>query len=67
MIITNKAIGRRTLLKGLGTALALPLLDSMIPALGAASRVASTGVKRFGAVYVPNGMIMNKWTPAAAG
>jgi hypothetical protein len=67
MIITKKAIDRRTILRGLGTALALPLLDSMIPALGAQSRALTSGVKRFGAVYVPNGMIMNKWTPATAG
>ena len=67
MIITNKAIDRRTVLRGLGTALALPLLDSMIPALGAQTRALTSGVKRFGAVYVPNGMIMNKWTPEATG
>ncbi len=67
MINTKKAIPRRTILKGLGTALALPLLDSMVPALSAQGRVVAAGVKRFGAVYVPNGMIMNKWTPQAEG
>src|SRR5262245_45929734 len=67
MIVTKKAIPRRTILRGFGTALALPLLDSMIPALNAAAGTAASGVKRFGAVYVPNGMIMNKWTPATEG
>jgi Protein of unknown function (DUF1552) len=60
MIITKKAISRRTVLRGAGAALALPLLDSMIPALSAAPKP----VTRFGAVYVPNGIVMSKWTPA---
>src|SRR5215475_4344801 len=67
MIVTKKAIPRRTILRGFGTALALPLLDSMVPALSAAAATAASGVKRFGAVYVPNGMIMNKRTPATEG
>lgn len=60
MIITKKAISRRTVLRGVGTALALPMLDSMIPALTASPRP----VARFGAVYVPNGINMLDWTPA---
>ena len=64
MIITKKAISRRTVLRGIGTTLALPLLDSMVPALGAAS---ASAPKRFGAVYVPNGMLMKHLTPAAEG
>lgn len=65
MIITKKALHRRTFLRGLGTTLALPLLDSMVPALAAA-----TGPKapiRLGFVYHPVGMIMERWTPTTEG
>jgi hypothetical protein len=64
MINTNRTLNRRTLLRGLGTALALPLLDSMVPAR------AATGAKpiiRLGFVYVPNGMIPAGWLPSAEG
>jgi Protein of unknown function (DUF1552) len=67
MIITKKSIDRRTLLRGLGASLALPLLDSMVPALTAAGKTAAAPVKRFGAVYTPNGIMMKNWTPAADG
>jgi hypothetical protein len=67
MIVTKKAIPRRTVLRGLGVSLALPLLDSMVPALSALRNTAAAPVRRFGAVYVPNGMVMNAWTPAAEG
>ncbi len=67
MIITKKSIDRRTLLRGLGASLALPLLDSMVPALTAAGKTAAAPVKRFGAVYTPNGIMMKNWTPAAEG
>jgi hypothetical protein len=63
MIISKKAIPRRTMLRGLGAALALPLLDSMVPALAAAPKP----VRRLGIVYVPNGMRMDHWTPGTAG
>jgi hypothetical protein len=63
VIITRKAINRRTVLKGIGTALALPFLDSMVPAMQGAPKP----VNRFGAVYVPNGINMSTWTPAADG
>ena len=53
MIITKKAIPRRTVLRGLGAALALPLLDSMVPALSALQTTAASPVRRFGVVYVP--------------
>jgi hypothetical protein len=67
MIITKKALPRRTLLKGLGTTLALPLLDAMVPALSrAANAIASPG-NRISTVYVPNGIMMDKWTPAKEG
>ena len=67
MIITRKAIPRRTLLRGLGTALALPLLDGMVPALSAIRNTPARGMRRFGVVYVPNGMAMEYWTPKQAG
>ena len=67
MIITKKAIPRRTVLRGLGATVALPLLDGMVPALSALSKTAAKPVVRFGAVYVPNGMVMENWTPAVEG
>jgi hypothetical protein len=67
MIVTKKAISRRTVLRGMGTTLALPLLDAMVPALTITAKTAAQPVKRFGVVYVPNGIIMNQWTPAATG
>ena len=67
MIITRKAIPRRTVLRGLGATLALPLLDGMVPALTALARTAAKPINRFGVMYVVNGMIMENWTPAAEG
>jgi Protein of unknown function (DUF1552) len=67
MILTKKAIPRRTVLRGLGTALALPLLDSMVPALSALQKTAAAPIRRFGVVYTPNGMMMPSWTPAKDG
>ena len=67
MIITRKHLPRRTVLRGLGATLALPLLDGMVPALSALRRTAANPVRRFGAVYVPNGMEMRQWTPAGEG
>ena len=67
MIITRKAMPRRTLLRGIGAAVALPLLDGMVPALTAIGRTAARPVRRFGVVYVPNGVVIDQWTPAAAG
>jgi hypothetical protein len=66
MIITKKAIPRRTVLRGLGASLALPLLDSMVPAFGSL-RAAAAPVRRLGVVYVPNGVVMKNWTPATEG
>ena len=65
MIITKKALDRRTVLRAAGATLALPFLDCMVPAL--ASAKAATPVNRFGVVYVPNGMVMEHWTPAKEG
>jgi hypothetical protein len=67
MIITKKAIDRRTILRGLGATIALPLLDSMVPALSAARKTAAAPVHRFGVVYTPNGIMMKNWTPAVEG
>ena len=66
MIITQKALPRRTFLRGIGATLALPLLDSMVPALAAAPAAAQSPT-RLSFVYVPNGMIMDQWTPATLG
>jgi hypothetical protein len=66
MLITRKHLHRRTFLRGAGAALALPLLDSMIPAFGAPD-VAGKVTKRLAIAYVPNGIIMDKWTPTASG
>jgi hypothetical protein len=67
MMITKKAIARRTMLRGIGATVALPLLDSMVPALSALSRTAAAPTQRFGFVYVPHGSIMREWTPAQEG
>jgi hypothetical protein len=67
MMISKKAIPRRTVLRGIGATLALPLLDGMVPALTALGKTAAKPINRFGVVYVPNGMIMPNWTPAAEG
>ena len=67
MIITKKALPRRTVLRGLGASLALPLLDGMVPAFAAIRNTAAAPVRRLGIVYVPNGMMMDHWTPKAAG
>ena len=67
-MIFNKAIPRRSFLRGIGAAVAMPLLDSMVPVFGASvDGAASRGVKRLSIVYAPNGMIMEKWTPAMDG
>ena len=67
MFITRRSLPRRTFLQGMGVTLALPLLDAMVPAMTAQSRTAAAPVRRFGAVYVPHGKILNQWTPAAQG
>jgi len=66
MMITRKPMGRRTLLRGMGTAMALPLLDAMIPGAKAAEEAAAAR-KRLQVIYTPNGMMMQNWTPAQTG
>jgi hypothetical protein len=67
MFITKKAIPRRVVLRGLGASLALPLLDSMVPAFAATRNSAAAPVRRLGIHYVPNGMAMKSWTPDTDG
>jgi hypothetical protein len=66
-MVTKKHLSRRTMLQGLGVAVSLPLLDSMIPALTAQSKTAANVVPRAGFVYIPHGAVMDKWTPVGAG
>src|SRR5688572_18387921 len=67
MIIFKKHLQRRTFLRGMGATLALPLLDSMIPARTMLAQTAAKGMPRIGFVYIPHGAIMSKWTPATEG
>ena len=64
MIITKRHLPRRTFLRGLGVTLALPMLDSMVPAFGGAHAKAAQMIRRLGIVYTPNGIFMPNWTPA---
>lgn len=67
MIITKKALPRRTVLRGIGATVALPLLDGMVPAVTALAQTAARPIRRFGVVYVPNGVVIDQWTPATDG
>jgi uncharacterized protein DUF1552 len=67
MMIFRKAIPRRTFLRGVGATLALPLLDGMVPAFGSRLGAAAKPAIRMGFVYVPNGIVMNKWLPGTEG
>jgi hypothetical protein len=67
MIVTRKAISRRTVLRGMGTAVALPLLDAMVPALTAQVKTAASPIRRLGVVYHPNGVIYSNWLPTGVG
>jgi hypothetical protein len=67
MIATKKAISRRTVLRGMGTAVALPLLDAMVPALTAQVKTPASPIRRLGVVYHPNGVIYHNWLPTGSG
>jgi hypothetical protein len=67
MFITKKHLHRRTMLKAMGAAVALPLLDSMVPAQTPLSKTAAKPVFRAGFIYVPHGSIMAQWTPIGDG
>ncbi len=68
MIVTKKALPRRTFLRGLGTTLALPLLDAMIPSMTALAETpaAPARLRRLGFVYMPMGCDVTRWTPPGA-
>jgi hypothetical protein len=65
--ITKTHLSRRTFLRGTGVTLALPLLESMVPAGTALAQTAATPKTRMGCIYIPHGATMDKWTPAAEG
>ena len=67
MFITRKHLSRRTVLKGAGASIALPLLDAMIPASTALSATAARPLPKLGFVYFPHGAVMGEWTPKATG
>jgi hypothetical protein len=67
MFITKKHLSRRTLLRGLGVSVSLPLLDAMIPASVALAQTAAAPKPRLGFFYFPHGAVMEKWTPATTG
>ena len=67
MFIAKKHLSRRTLLRSAGTAIALPLLDSMIPASTALAQTAANPRPRLGCIYIPHGATMAAWTPAKTG
>jgi Protein of unknown function (DUF1552) len=66
-LLLTKSLPRRTVLRGLGATVALPLLDAMFPAFSLRGRAAGSPVHRFQAFYVPNGMAMEYWSPKGDG
>jgi len=67
MFISKRALPRRTILRGLGASVALPLLESMIPAGTALAATAAAPKTRLGCIYIPHGATMDKWTPKGEG
>src|SRR5688572_24352161 len=67
MMIMKLALPRRTFLRGVGSVLALPLLDAMVPAFSAVAKTAAKATPRLGFVYVPNGAAMDYWKPKGEG
>ena len=65
--LTRKHLDRRTFLRGAGVTLALPLLDSMLPAQTPLAKTAAAARNRLACIYVPHGATMYKWTPAKEG
>ncbi len=63
MIVTKKALPRRTFLRGIGASMALPLLDAMVPAMTARASTAAKPVRRLGYIYMPMGSDITRWTP----
>src|SRR3982750_335420 len=67
MFITKKYLDRRTILKGMGAGVALPLLDAMIPAATALAATAAKPLPKMGFVYFPHGAVQAHWQPKATG
>ena len=67
MIISKKALARRTLLRGIGATLALPLLDAMVPSMTALAKTPAKLARRLGFVYMPMGSDISRWTPPGKG
>jgi hypothetical protein len=64
MFVSKMSLPRRTFLRGMGATVALPMLEAMVPAFTALAQSAANPPRRFGAVYVPHGVILDAWTPA---
>jgi uncharacterized protein DUF1552 len=67
MFIRKLSLPRRTFLRGMGATVALPFLEAMVPAMTATAKTAANPPRRWGAVFFPNGAIMEQWSPAAVG
>ncbi len=67
MFNTRKFVSRRTVLRGAGVALALPLLDAMVPASTALAQTAAKAKQRMGFIYFPHGAVMSNWMPKQTG
>ncbi|PZN34836.1 MAG: hypothetical protein DIU71_01560 [Proteobacteria bacterium] len=67
MFLTKKHLSRRTVLRGMGASIALPLLDAMIPAGTALANTAARPAPRLGFIYFPHGAVMDRWTPKGTG
>jgi hypothetical protein len=67
MFLTKLSLPRRTFLRGMGATVALPFLEAMVPAMTATAKTAANPPRRWGAVFFPNGAIMEQWSPAAVG
>ncbi len=67
MIVSKKALPRRTFLRSTGATLSLPLLDAMVPSLTALAKTPAKPVRRLGYVYMPMGCDISRWTPPGEG
>src|SRR4029450_6326099 len=67
MIITKKALPRRTFLRGIGASLALPMLDAMVPSMTALAQTPANPPRRLGFIYMPMGCDISRWTPPGEG
>ena len=63
MFITKAHLSRRTFLRGMGVSMALPFLESMVPAATPFAQSAAKAKTRLGCIYIPHGATMDKWTP----